>query len=58
MADHAITDNCDSDFAHNCLNFFSITAYLNDSAKAIIDANQIRLYIPLKEYMFDFNSFL
>jgi len=58
MADHAITDNCDSDFAHNCLNFFSITAYLNDSAVVIIDANQMRLYIPINGYIIDFDVFL
>jgi hypothetical protein len=58
MADHAITDDCDFDFAHNCLNFFSITAYLNDSAMAIIDTNQIHLYIPLNEYAADFSGFL
>jgi hypothetical protein len=33
MADHAVTDDSDSDFAHFCLDFFSITAYLNDSAR-------------------------
>ena len=40
MADHTVTDNCESDFAHFCLDFFSITAYLNDSAIRLIDANQ------------------
>jgi hypothetical protein len=40
MANHAVTDNSDSDFAHFCLDFFSITAYLNDSAIRLIDANQ------------------
>ena len=40
MANHAVTDDSDSDFAHFCLDFFSITAYLNDSAIRLIDANQ------------------
>jgi hypothetical protein len=40
MANHAVTDNSDFDFAHFCLDFFSITAYLNDSAIRLIDANQ------------------
>ena len=43
VADHAITDNCESDFAHFCLDFYSNTAYLNDSAIAIIDSNQFSL---------------
>jgi hypothetical protein len=57
MADHTITDNSESDFAHFCLDFFSITAYLNDSAPPLIDANQIHLYIPLKEYIADLTAF-
>ncbi len=47
VTDHAVTDNRESDFAHFCLDFFSITAYLNDSAKPLIDANQIRLKLLL-----------
>jgi hypothetical protein len=58
MADHTITDNSESDFAHFCLDFFSITAYLNDSATPLIDANQIRLYILLNGYMADLTAFL
>ncbi|KWZ89902.1 hypothetical protein HMPREF3212_02947 [Citrobacter freundii] len=58
MADHTITDNSESDFAHFCLDFFSITAYLNDSATALIDANQIRPYILLKRYITDLSAFL
>jgi hypothetical protein len=50
MANHAVTDDSDSDFAHFCLDFFSITAYLNDSAIRLIDANQIRLRLPLNGY--------
>ncbi len=49
VTDHAVTDNRESDFAHFCLDFFSITAYLNDSATALIDANQIRLRLLLSE---------
>ncbi len=49
VADHAVTDNSDSDFAHFCLDFFSITAYFNDSAGAFIDANQVHLYLLPKE---------
>ena len=58
VADHAVTDNCESDFAHFCLDFFSITAYLNDSAGALIDANQIRLHLPLRGYIYDLSGFL
>jgi hypothetical protein len=58
VADHAVTDNSESDFAHFCLDFFSITAYLNDSAGALIDANQIRLNLPLSGYMTDLSGFL
>jgi hypothetical protein len=50
VADHAVTDNSESDFAHFCLDFFSITAYLNDSAPLLIDVNQIRLYLLLNGY--------
>ncbi|EAB7166760.1 hypothetical protein DU811_22775 [Salmonella enterica subsp. enterica] len=57
MADHTITDNSESDFAHFCLDFFSITAYLNDSATPLIDVNQIHLYIPLNGYMADLSGF-
>ena len=49
MADHAVTDNSEFDFAHFCLDFFSITAYLNDSASGLIDVHQIHLRIPLNE---------
>ncbi|BCA37834.1 hypothetical protein KATP_03560 [Kluyvera ascorbata] len=49
VADHAVTDNCESDFAHFCLDFYSNTAYLNDSAIGIIDTNQFSLYLPLNE---------
>ncbi|EAO9460506.1 hypothetical protein YI15_23850, partial [Salmonella enterica] len=58
VADHTITDNSESDFAHFCLDFFSITAYLNDSATPLIDVNQIHLYIPLNGYMADLSGFL
>jgi uncharacterized protein YjfI (DUF2170 family) len=58
VADHAITDNCESDFAHFCLDFFSITAYLNDSAIAIIDSNQFSLYLLLNEYGDDLSVFV
>jgi hypothetical protein len=57
VADHAVTDNSDSDFAHFCLDFFSITAYLNDSAVAFIDANQVHLYLLPKEYITDLKAF-
>ena len=57
MADHTVTDNCESDFAHFCLDFFSITAYLNDSATPLIDVNQIHLYILLKGYISDLYKF-
>jgi hypothetical protein len=36
VADHAVTDDSESDFAHFCLDFFSITAYLNDSAGRLL----------------------
>jgi hypothetical protein len=36
VADHAVTDDSESDFAHFCLDFFSITAYLNDSAHLLM----------------------
>ncbi|GJL35555.1 hypothetical protein TUM17576_23750 [Enterobacter hormaechei] len=49
VADHAVTDYSEFDFAHFCLDFFSITAYLNDSALALIDAGQIHLRLPLNE---------
>ena len=58
VADHAVTDDSESDFAHFCLDFFSITAYLNDSAGALIDANQIRLHLPLRGYIYDLSGFL
>ena len=58
VADHAVTDDSESDFAHYCLDFFSIIAYLNDSAGALIDANQIRLRLPLRWYMTDLSGFL
>ena len=58
VADHAVTDDSESDFAHFCLDFFSITAYLNDSAGALIDANQIRLRLLLRWYMTDLSGFL
>ncbi|CCK16272.1 hypothetical protein BN136_2282 [Cronobacter universalis NCTC 9529] len=54
VTNHAVTDNCESDFAHFCLDFFSITAYLNDSAPPLIDVNQLHLYIPLNGYFLDF----
>ncbi|MCU3449714.1 hypothetical protein N8Y71_25910, partial [Enterobacter hormaechei subsp. steigerwaltii] len=58
VADHAVTDDSESDFAHYCLDFFSIIAYLNDSAGALIDANQIRLRLLLRWYMTDLSGFL
>ncbi|CCJ77084.1 hypothetical protein BN135_2148 [Cronobacter muytjensii 530] len=58
VTNHAVTDNSESDFAHFCLDFFSITAYLNDSAPPLIDVNQLHLYIPLKGYILDFCGFL
>jgi hypothetical protein len=58
MADHAVTDDSESDFAHFCLDFFSITAYLNDSARTLIDANQLRLRLPLNGYVYDLSVFL
>jgi hypothetical protein len=58
MANHAVTDNSDSDFAHFCLDFFSITAYLNDSASTLIDTNQDRPRLPLNGYAYDFPGFL
>ncbi|ENF80759.1 hypothetical protein ECP030526011_3658 [Escherichia coli P0305260.11] len=57
MADHTVTDNCESYFAHFCLDFFSITAYLNDSATPLIDVNQIHLYILLNGYIADLYKF-
>ncbi|MGS3097512.1 hypothetical protein, partial [Escherichia coli] len=53
----SVTDNCESDFAHFCLDFLSITAYLNDSATPLLDVNQIHLYILLKGYIADFYKF-
>jgi hypothetical protein len=58
VTDHAVTDDSESEFAHYCLDFFSITAYLNDSAGALIDANQIRLRLLLRWYMTDLSGFL
>ena len=58
VADHAVTDDSESDFAHYCLDFFSIIAYLNDSAEALIDANQIRLRLLLRWYATDLSGFL
>ncbi|RAN85667.1 hypothetical protein B5P41_33720, partial [Bacillus sp. SRB_28] len=57
MANHAVTDNSDSDFAHFCLDFFSNTAYLNDSAGTLIDANQIQSCLPLNGYCHDLFRF-
>ncbi len=38
--------------------FFYITAYLNDSAATLIDANQLHLYLLLKWYVYDLSVFL
>ncbi|CCK04166.1 hypothetical protein BN129_2923 [Cronobacter sakazakii 701] len=56
VTNHAVTDNSESDFAHFCLDFFSITAYLNDSAPSLIDVNQLHLCIPLNGYIVDFSG--
>ena len=58
VADHTITNDSESDFAHFCLDFFYITAYLNDSAATLIDANQLHLYLLLKWYVYDLSVFL
>jgi len=57
MAYHPITDYSQFDFAHFCLDFYSITAYLNDSANPLLDIDQFRPHIPLNGYILDFCRF-
>ncbi|MED5787610.1 hypothetical protein VZ186_22470, partial [Enterobacter hormaechei] len=58
VAEPVATDDSEFDFAHFWLAFFSITAYLNDSARALIDANRIHLHLPLSGDIYDLYGFL